>query len=445
MKGKPRKWKWLAVPMLLIGVILAAYNWDAIVLRVAPKVVLSSSLNRVLVQLEERFRGDPLLILAKALDPESKYTADITLVTENDLLGTVKYDMNLQTDGSRHQIQAEGTACAAENVLDLKLYMDDSFMAVASEELVRGNYYGITYNTFSQDIRSIPFLNFLVSDRILTQWERSIRDIQSQMGRDYSLPDIPEVSEEDLQTIFLGILALPGEVQQEAIMVPWREGSFLTCHSIAYQLDGPQIEAVLMDLLGEKAAGSAIEVVFYLHEKSLVQLKLVCSNGTDQTGVRIDFGKDPSQDMLTVRVLDFQDGVYDDYTITVETQNEEDRYRETWTVISGEGETANKNEYHFDWIPSTGEMNLSSGKADPVQMIFTGTEKGFHIYSDNFNDLMQIITKEEKRTPVSCDITVEKGSAVTVPEYRNLDQWSLDDLVILVTGVGSLFGINLGI
>ena len=33
-----------------------------------------------------------------------------------------------------------------------------------------------------------------------------------------------------------------------------------------------------------------------------------------------------------------------------------------------------------------------------------------------------------------------KGSAITTPKYKNLDEWSLDDLLVLLGSIGGLLG-----
>ena len=35
-------------------------------------------------------------------------------------------------------------------------------------------------------------------------------------------------------------------------------------------------------------------------------------------------------------------------------------------------------------------------------------------------------------------MTVRKGSAITTPKYKNLDEWSLDDLLVLLGSIGGL-------
>ena len=181
MKKKLHHW-W--IPLILVALVLALLTvifWDTILLIVAPKAVLTGAVRVAVSQLEERFEDDPLRILLNTLDAEGKYTADIQLNSEHPSAGSVSYDMSVQTHGQNKQIFAEGLINADDVQLNISCYLDTAFMAISSDELVDGRFYGITYDTFSQDIRSIPLLDFFVSDKKLAQWEASVKDIQEQI------------------------------------------------------------------------------------------------------------------------------------------------------------------------------------------------------------------------------------------------------------------------
>ena len=116
MERKKRQWWLLGIlAVLLLGIVGFAFR-DAILIRAAQKAVLTSALNDLFSQLEQRFQGDPLLIVAGSLDPEGKYTIDMEMATEKELLGPVSYDMTLRTDGTAHQLFAEGTASTSSKV-----------------------------------------------------------------------------------------------------------------------------------------------------------------------------------------------------------------------------------------------------------------------------------------------------------------------------------------
>lgn len=443
MKRNHKRRKWILFPTLLILTLVVVHHWDAIVLRVAPKAILGSSLNQVFEQLEKRFQENPLRILINTLDEESNYTADISMVTDNALLGTIAYDMKLQTSGTLHRIQAEGTATTATNLLDLKLYLDDRFLAVASQDLLNGKYYGITYDTFSKDIRSIPFLNFLVSDRVLEQWDTNIRMIQEQMKRSYVLPSLPKFSDEDLRKLLLGVLAWPCDVQEEFIHVPWAtEG--VTCQAVHYQANGADVLSILKEAAGIPFDENATaEAVFYLNENTLIKLKLIYRYEGSTMTASVDFGKNPMSDVLFVQIQDQDEIELQEYFITVDTEKSEGRYTETWKIAHADDEGSI---YRYDWSPVTGEMRLSGEDTETAYLNFAEIEQGFRIETEDLSALLGEFTKEPviDISPGICTISVKKGSNTTLPPYQNLDQWSLDDLVILVSGIGSLFGIHIG-
>ena len=184
MEKRKHRWWILLFPVLLAVVILIAVFWDTVSVYIAPKAVLSAALKNAYSQLETRFSDDPLLILAGTLEPASRYTADAQVCVENALLGNVEYDVQLRTDGGLHQLCVDGTAVTSDKQLDLAWYMDPEFMAVSSDGLVGGNYYGITYDTFAKDIRSIPLISFFISDKMISQWDVAIQTIREQVSRD---------------------------------------------------------------------------------------------------------------------------------------------------------------------------------------------------------------------------------------------------------------------
>lgn len=442
-----RKFKlWLLViPVLLILVILTAVFWDAILIHVAPKMVLTSALTKAFSQLEERFQDDPLLILARSIDPEGKYTADMALETEKEILGKVTYDMTVQTDGVSHQLFAKGLAKTADKTLNLSLYMDAGFMAVSSEDLVKGNYYGITYDTFASDLRKIPLLNLMVSDSLLSQWDASVQGIREQMNRTYALPKLPQTSQEDVRKLLLGIVAMPCEIEKCSVLL---DGNAITCHKLEYRVSGKQVG----ELLSQATGGAYLEdtvvtASFYLYQKAIVKMMLSCEDGESAINYGISLGLNPTEDVLTLQGIESNNGQYDEFIANVTTQRGENSYAETWNIHKTAEGVDKKISFSFEWNPTSGAMVLKSG-ASTVSLNLTETENGFRLVTDDLAQLMQIAMQNAqtstKDSKVKCTMTVAKGSEIITPAYKNLDQWSLEDFLVLLGGIGSLFGINIG-
>ena len=440
MERKKRQWWLLGIlAVLLLGIVGFAFR-DAILIRAAPKAVLTSALNDLFSQLEQRFQGDPLLIVAGSLDPEGKYTVDMELATEKELLGPVSYDMTLRTDGTAHQLFAEGTASTSSKAVDISLYLDTDFMAVSSEDLVKGQYYGITYDTFTADMRKIPLLNFLISDSLLTQWEASVREIQANMRRSYALPSLPETSDRDVRKALLGIAALPCKTQKCDIQL---ENSTVAGYQLVFSVSGQQMEQ-LLSIIGVETGGGAVVVSFYLLENAVVKISLQYETEEAVLQYSLDLGRDPLNDLLMLQGTQSVDGQYDELAIAVATQRQENRYTETWNIQKGSDTIL----IALDWNPLGGDMTLkTSASEEPCSLNLTKAEDGFRLVTEDLTHLVKAFSLDSqpvrKDAKITCDMTVSKGSEIAAPAYKNLDQWSMEDFLTLLNGVGSLLGIGI--
>lgn len=67
------------------------------------------------------------------------------------------------------------------------------------------------------------------------------------------------------------------------------------------------------------------------------------------------------------------------------------------------------------------------------------TETGFQIITPDLDNLLGWGSGKVR----ACTMTIAKGAEITPPGYKNLSQWSLEDLLVLLSGVGSLFGLQI--
>lgn len=444
-----RKHLWGLIPVtsvLLAFIIILIIFWDVIVIRIAPKTVLTTALSDVFSQLDARFRDDPLLILLNSLDPDGRYTADVELNTVNSLLGSVDYDMKIKTNLDGNQLSAAGMAASSDMEFEFDLYLDSEFMAVSSVNLVNEQYYGITYETFAEDIRSIPLLDFFVSDKMLSQWDASVKSVQKQILQDVWTPQIPQISKEDIQKFLLGILTLPCEIEERSISV---NNSVLDCHSISYSVHGEQANQFFSDTTFSNDA--TVTAIFYLYQDILIKAQLTIVSNDQSIIYGLDLGTNPSEGTLCIRGDIVQDGSVDSYMLTVDTQRSEDRYVEIWSLL----QTSQNNSmlvgdrsFCFEYQPSSGSMNIEFNKADaPIEIQLRKTENGFQMKTDHLASLIRIFTKNDEDVnaieQTSCTMRVSKGSQIEKPAYKNIDKWSLEDFWSLLNSVGTLVGIHM--
>lgn len=443
MEPKKHRWWLLGILVaLLLGFFVFTF-WDAILIRVAPKMVLTTALNDLFFQMEQRFQDDPLLIVAGSLEPEGKYTIDVDLETEKELLGPVTYDMTLQTNGTAHQLCAEGNVSTSSKALDFSLYLDSDFMAVSSVDLVGGICYGITYDTFAADIRQIPLLNFLINDSLLQKWESSVQEIQENMGRPYALPGLPETSPEDMRKTLMGIAVLPCKAQKCAISL---SDITVTGYKLDFSVSGQQIKQILSGMTDGTDIGEGTAVVsFYLYENSVVKIGLLYEAEGSSLQYRLDLGQNPLENLLSLQGTQRKNGEDNKLAITVATQNEENQYTETWNIQKGNYDPLF---IAFAWNPLSGDMTLkTSVAAQPCLLNLSETENGFRMTTDDLLSLVYALSPNGQTTQkdemVSCVMNVSRGSEIVTPAYKNLDQWSTEDFLVLLNGVGSLLGIGI--
>lgn len=436
-KGKVKYW----VPALLMLLALAAVFGGVAGRRICAKSKLTSALNHVFSQLGERFENDPLLIAAKCYDPEGKYSSHLEAAARHDLLGTITYNMTVDVDRRAHQVRADGTAQTGKQTVNLLLYLDPDFMAVSSDELMAGEYYGITYDTFASDLRKIPMLDFIVSDALLERWDASVQEIQEKVSRESNLPQIPEVRNEELRKLLLGIAAMPCQVLKSDIIV---DGENLACTELDYTIAGEQIDRVLSRLAGDGYVGSTDVVCsFYLHEDSLVRVTFSGTAEEQPFLCCMDLGLDPLHDPLS---LTGSHGASQSLSVTVTTQSTENRYAESWDIYTVSEGKEKDHSFAFDWEPHSGLLNFRCGKLSaPLSLILQGTENGMRLETKDLGFLIGLLLQEEEAdsSQVSGILTISKGSAIEVPAYKNLDEWSMQDFLTLLAGVGSLMGIQL--
>lgn len=438
MKKENRRY-W--IPALLILLVLAVVFGGAAGRKISAKSQLTSALSHVFTQLEERFQDDPLLIMAEYYDPEGKYTAEVDAAVSQDMLGTITYRMTVDTDLKAHQFRGKGAAQTGKQDFDLSLYLDPNFMAVSSDELIAGEYYGITYDTFASDLRKIPLLDLIISDTLLNRWDDSVQEIQDQVSREYPLPQLPAFNQGELRKLLLGVAAMPCELHKTEISIGKRT---LSCSELDYTINVDQVAWLLSSLTGDTYENDGtVHFSFYLYKDALVRFSLSGMTGETPFQYCFDLDLDPLNDPLT---LTGSHGDAQSLSVTVATQRSESRYAESWDIHTvAEGNEQDRS-FSFDWDPQSGALNFRSGKLPaPIALNLRKTQSGVRLETEDLLSLIRLLLQENgvSTAKSAAVLTISRGSAIETPTFKNLDQWSMQDFLTLLAGAGSLIGIRL--
>lgn len=431
------------VLVILLAIVIAC---TAVWLYAMPKLSLAKAVPSLFLQLKERFRDDPGKVLLEMMDENGCYTAEICVSGENAIIGPVTYQMTVQTDGSKHCISAAGTAATASRSLDLRLYCDKEFMAVSSDDLVQGTYYGLTYDTFAQDIRGIPLIETFVSNRQLQQWDTSVQNIRRTVTRpnrkNISL-SIPSFSEDDLKALSLGLIILPSSHQKTEIPL---NGEVLSCQELIFSLNGSQLKSWIPNLSAfQISEDTVLTAHFFLYQETVVQCVLQVLEDSKPTKSYVAvFGKNPAIDTLSLETITENEGEENHICLSVDTRRTNGYFEETWTMTEG---TSHARKIFYSWEPVSETMTLQT-ETMVNQAVFTMEKRGGEIYlsTSDFAPLFHALTGVE--SPIGafqnapCTMRITKGSEITTPAYKNIDQWSFEDFFLLLGGIGSMLGIS---
>lgn len=410
MKTKKKTlWLVLAAAAAVWFAFLLAF-WDTLIMYIAPQAVLGDALLDTCAELEEYYSETPLPILLEGYNPEGQQTLHLELSAPD---GVARGDVQIQVDLKTNQILLDGKLPNMPELGNVSLYLSRDSAALTSGALLGGGYYGLTYDTFAQDLRSIPLVSFLVSGKLISQWESEVNALQEKMDFHVDLPQIPEIDLTPLKSAPAALWLLPRRVCTETIEV---DGQALPCYKVTYKLEG-KLARQLWNIAASTPfpEGAFLQLTAFLHQKELVMLELNAQVESEQISVFLErsLGGDALSAELTASGK----------KIAMNTRKVGE-WRHDFFRLDGE-------EYAYDWNKSTGGLTLQLPNKPPVSMKLESAEHGFLIESSELDKLV----KTKLLTGFLCKATVTKGTAVRSPEFKNLSQWSLEDLLIFLNGI----------
>lgn len=434
------KWWLIPVAFVLILVIAAAIFWNTISIYIAPKAVLTAALADTFQALQQRYESGPLPILINGIDAEFKNTIDMQLQSDSELLGAIQYDMRIQTEQNPRRIQADGEVTFQNKQIDLSVYLDNRFAALSSAEVLQGKYYGLTYDQFAEDAANSLILQLLVKQDTLQKWQESIDSLKEIMNQSISLPVIPNIQAESL---ILGIAAMDVEVEREVLLLGSQQ---MPCFAISMDTTGAQVLQGL-DLLQAQLPVSIekdadISLSFWLYDGAIIKTELEIDSASKEAEITLLLGENPAEDDIQLLIQD-ESGYRE---ISVSTIFEEDLFDETVTIRKVQNNLPSDLKIQYCWNPANGEVDLSitkNNQKSETRFTLEALPDGFLVTTADFESLMHLLIGTKDAGNSACSMAVTKGADFPTPEYKNFSQWSLEDMLLLASGIGGLLGIQI--
>ena len=421
-------------------------------LRIAPRLVLSRTLERTFETLEERFQDSPLLLLTEGIDPEGRQQLSIQLETAKKPLGVIRWDLILHTQLSPNRIRSEGTVITGGKALDIALYLDENFAAISSESLVQGNFYGITYDTFPKDLRSRPLLAALIGEKTLSEWEASVSGLDDVLSRDFR---IPEFTLEDVRTALYGALAWKPQVRR----IRTSSSQSGVIETVSFVATGQEIasaaepyrnnlstELLTMIDTWKNDTNALVNIKFLLAKGKLTEIQASFESSEAATHICVALGEDPEKDPLTLELQSKTKEHLSTICLNIETSFDDEHYQEKLVLTNTTNGIQKKVSANYLYDLSTQELDLTLALEDQtarIRLNLAEEEDSVILRTQDISPLMNLFLKKPITSPAICTMTILPGAEVTAPEYRNLDTWSAEDIFTLLEGFGLLLGIKL--
>lgn len=408
------KKKALWVMLAAVVAIWLAFVWfyrDVLVMYIAPQAALGDAIRNTCTELEAYYQETPFPILLKGYDSEGKQSVHMEL---RPTAGSEpRGELQLQVDLKNNQILLEGSLPDQPKLGNISLYMSRDCAALTSGALLGGGYYGITYETFPQDLRSIPLVSFLVSGKLIDQWEGEVNALQKKMDFHVNLPQVPEVNLEPLKMAPSALWLMRGKVSAETIDV---DGQMRSCYKVTYHVKEETARRVWEQIAEAPfPEGTSLCLTCWLHQKELVKLDLTAQIGQERMSCLLTRNADGNAFSLDLAASGSQ--------IAMSTRAEGEWRSDVFRL---DGKV-----YAYQWNRGTGDLVLTLPGSPPVPVNLTEAEGGFQVESAELDKLVptQLLSGR------ICTATITRGAAITQPEFKNLSQWSLEDLLIFLNGV----------
>lgn len=485
--GKFKLWM-VAVPALLIIAVVLAFTWQSLLMMVAPRAALTLAAGSTSHSLEDRYDGSPVALLNKVDFAEQSrlaFGADINYAGE-----AIKAKIQLDYLKAQHQCAISASLCNAQKEYAANMYLDSELAAASLNFFDAGAYYGLTFDSFKEDIKK-SFLGQMLDDEQIDMVDTALQTMLDMYTMDTDEEALLEPYRQVIGDFVAELEAQKGSA--EALL----DGNTYQCNTVSFVLteeaavdlmkeliktlkEDPQMQELmtsdLSDILDkedleeswdeiiktleesvEELAETAdfdAELISYVRNGRLVQLRLDVTLEVDgeEMDLRMDmiFGLRAESDLI-FELSAKHDGEKAVIKAVSSITNEDSVFHEKLkiTVNIPDADKAEM-ELTTEWNKETDKLTLSAEiDADGErmeEMTFScklkELENGFEITIDQ-EDLKPLLELADASIPeeMSFSITIACTAEAQIikPDYVNLDKWNEDMFTRLQEAINNEF------
>ena len=477
---KPKKAKKWLIPVAAIAAVIVAglFLWQPILKMVSPDAYIDLMLSNTNKALEDRMEDTPAGVVSSVSDSMDDGSVDIDITYRDEYEGEMKGGIKLHsnTEDQKWRLDADISAMGID--ADISAYVDGNAFAIGSNALTGGKFYGLTYNSFEEDLRSSAFAEML-DDESITAMTTMVDSV------DQTLEFVANF-EKRLEP-YIAILTKYQENMETKSGSEKLEldGKDRNCSTVAYIIDQNELVKMLSEMLKQLENEEEIDdlnalleptdtesvseivdqilagleeindsvdvdavVTYYIYNSKVVNIKIdVTLENTDsddkiEAELSICYGTNPEKDDIVVECEAKVDGEKVSCKIVSSDNWDGDEYTGSITVTAkASGEKLAEIEQKTVWNKKSGDLKLSVSSADEeicCSLDLIVTDNGCTIEIDDVYDFLCEISPDfayEDAFDCSIKMTFAEGGSVDTPTFTNLDKIDQTVLEELMTNV----------
>lgn len=404
---------------LTIGLLVICYCLfrDQLLIHLSPQAALHAAIKTTAAQLEMRFADTPCAGILEIINTEGQYEAEFSLAAEDAPVDS--WVGKIYIDGSNKRLRSEGDVVYKGKEISGSIYADSDAIAYCADKNSNDGFLGVTFRSFSEDIQKMDIMNIFLSDQTLQTIELGLQQIKQVVNTDFFPIPAPLTEQDNLQKIFLAMMTFPCDTTRTTVAL---DGNAVNCLEISFTLD-------------PRAAGNYIQdpsvIKFYLNNGQLIKMQLQSLAEGENALFSVVLGKDPQKN--TIRIS------YKEIDIEINREDCNGEHTES-AMVSGLSDHV----YCITSNAATGMIHVYPDEPQKQNRLmdfhFTRLGKAMQVQSSDYSELFQLIFPEmfdeNGAYSISGSIVLAKGAAVPKQSYKNLDQWTAEDLLVIFQNLG---------
>lgn len=466
---KKIKWWHIAIPVIAVVAIVAALLLGPFFIYLSPKTVLAKSIGDTFQDLSARAEGTPLAVLSKAYDDTQKNSLTMNIDASQPLAGEIHFGIDIKTDNSTRQSQADIQMDLMGKEVDMNLYLDREVAAVNVDQVTGGDYYGVYYDTFGEDIRNNEFMYESLGEDNIEMYEELVDKVNQLMDLEVPTPEQQAESLGKYAEVFLDF------VEEKDVQVGKAEvsldGKTRNCKTIFFSITADEYVDLMLQLIDvaetdpmllyyyktnsfdvsaenwEELLDEEREILeenrdedgtctftFYLHGGKVVQADMATENEEETGLLTVFFGSDASESDIVVRLEYEEDEEENAIEMTLSTQKDGDVVTETLYITEQEGDDDPfELELGYEWDRESGALNLYFQEIGEdkyeLDCVLEGLENGFRFSIPAIQDLIESMGENTAGVEMSMDITMTTGAEIEVPKVKDIAKMTRTDVM----------------